>query len=82
MFYIPRAGQYLILGAKAMAILQGRFHVTTDDIKAVAHPVMRHRMVTNFHADSENITTDNIIDMLLQRVPVPLQERAQETAMG
>lgn len=78
----PRAGQYLILGAKAMAILQGRFHVTTDDIKAVAHPVLRHRMVTNFHADSENITTDDVIDMLLQRIPVPLQQRAEQAAMG
>ena len=61
----PRAGQYLILGAKARAILEGRFHVTTDDIKAVAHPVLRHRIVTTFQADSEGITPDQVIDMLL-----------------
>ena len=78
----PRAGQYLILGAKAMAILQGRFHVTTDDIKAVAHPVLRHRLVTTFHADSENITTDDVIDMMLERVPVALHAQAAETAAG
>ncbi len=78
----PRAGQYLILGAKAMAILQGRFHVTTDDIKAIALPVLRHRMVTTFHADSENITTDDVVRMLLERVPVALHAQAAETALG
>ena len=78
----PRAGQYLILGAKAMAILQGRFHVTTDDIRSVVLPVMRHRLVTTFHADSESVTTDDVVQMLLERVPVALQARAAETAMG
>jgi MoxR-like ATPase len=78
----PRAGQYLILGAKAMAILHGRFHVTTDDIRGVAHPVLRHRMVTTFHADSEGVATDDVVQMLLDRVPVALQARAAETAMG
>lgn len=76
----PRAGQYLILGAKAMAILQGRFHVTTDDIKSVALPVLRHRLVTTFHADSENVSCDDIVEMLLAKVPVALQERAARTA--
>ena len=51
----PRAGQNLIVGAKARAILEGRFHVSTEDIKAVAHPVLRHRLVTTFHADSERV---------------------------
>jgi MoxR-like ATPase len=73
----PRAGQFLILGAKARAILQGRFHVSTDDIKAVARPVLRHRIVTTFHADSENMTPDDIVDMLLDHVPVALHEKAR-----
>ena len=72
----PRAGQYLVIGAKARAVLEGRLHVTTDDIKAVAHPVLRHRLVTTFLADSENITSDDLVDMLLQKVPVELAERA------
>ena len=76
----PRAGQYLILGAKARAILEGRFHATTEDVKAVAHPVLRHRIVTTFHADSENVTPDKVIDLLLEKVPVPLQQEAQRLA--
>ena len=78
----PRAGQYLILGAKARAILEGRFHVSTDDVRAVAHPVLRHRIVTTFNADSDNITSDNIVDMLIKSVPVALQQRAQKAAGG
>ena len=76
----PRAGQNLIVGGKARAILEGRFHVSTDDIKAVAHPVLRHRMVTTFHADSEQITTDDVIDMLLRKIPVELEKRARRMA--
>src|SRR5438067_12108486 len=72
----PRASQYLILGGKARAILHGRLHVTTDDIKAVAHPVLRHRIVTTFNADAEGITTDLIIDRLLSVIPLPQQEAA------
>jgi MoxR-like ATPase len=75
----PRAGQYLILGAKARAILEGRFNVAAEDIRAVAHPVLRHRLVTNFHADSEGVTTNNIIDMLLKKIPVELEKRARKT---
>ena len=74
----PRAGQYLILGAKAKAILDGRFHVTTDDIQAVAHPVLRHRLVTNFQANSEGISTDDVVDLLIKKVPVDLQRRAKQ----
>jgi MoxR-like ATPase len=74
----PRAGQYLILGAKARAVLDGRFHVTTDDIKAVAQPVLRHRLVTNFQANSEGISTDDVIDQLIKRVPIDLQRRARQ----
>jgi MoxR-like ATPase len=72
----PRASQYLILGGKARAILHGRLHVTTDDIKAVAYPVLRHRIVTTFHADAEGVTTDNIIGRLLQAIPLPQEEAA------
>jgi MoxR-like ATPase len=66
-----RAAQYLVLGAKARALTSGRYHVSFDDIKSVAHPVLRHRVLTNFRAESEGVNTDQIIDELLQRVPVP-----------
>jgi len=66
-----RAAQYLILGAKARAILQGRYHVTFDDVRVLAHPVLRHRILKNFHAESERITSDQLIDQLLDAVPVP-----------
>jgi MoxR-like ATPase len=72
----PRASQYLILGGKARAILHGRLHVTTDDIKAVAYPVLRHRLVTTFNADAEGVTTDTIISRLLQAIPLPQEEAA------
>jgi MoxR-like ATPase len=72
----PRASQYLILGGKARAILHGRLHVTTDDIKEVAYPVLRHRLVTTFNADAEGVTTDDIIDRLIQAVPIPQEEAA------
>lgn len=74
----PRAGQYLVIGAKARAILEGRFHVSTEDVKAVAHPVLRHRIVTTFHADSEHVTADDVIDMLLKKIPVEAGERAKK----
>ena len=66
-----RAAQYLVLGAKARALTHGRYHVAFDDVRALAHPVMRHRVLTNFHAESEGVTTDQIIDKLLAAVPVP-----------
>ena len=78
----PRAGQNLILGAKARAILKGRFHVNTEDIREVAFPVLRHRLVTTFHADSENITTNDVIEMLIKNVPVELHERGERLAHG
>jgi len=64
----PRASQYLVLGAKAHAAIQGRAHVAIEDVKAVAHPVLRHRIVTNFSASAENMTSDRIIDRLLTEV--------------
>src|SRR6187401_2826410 len=66
-----RAAQYLILGAKARALTSGRYHVSFDDIRALSHPVLRHRVLTNFHAESEGITSDSIIDQLLEAVPTP-----------
>jgi MoxR-like ATPase len=66
-----RAAQNLVLGAKARALTSGRYHVSFDDIRAMAHPVLRHRVLTNFRAESEGVTTDQIIDQLLEMVPVP-----------
>jgi MoxR-like ATPase len=66
-----RAAQYLVLGAKARAVTAGRYHVNFDDIRALAHPVLRHRILTNFHAQSEGISSDTLIDRLLESVPVP-----------
>jgi MoxR-like ATPase len=66
-----RAAQYLVLGAKARALTSGRYHVSFDDIRAMAHPVLRHRVLVNFRAESEGISTDSIVDELLERVPVP-----------
>ncbi|MDH3270827.1 MAG: MoxR family ATPase [Gemmatimonadota bacterium] len=67
----PRAAQYLVLGAKARALTQGRYHVTFDDIKALAQPVLRHRVLTNFHAESEGRTSSQLVDMLLEQAPLP-----------
>jgi MoxR-like ATPase len=66
-----RAAQYLALGGKARALMNGRYHVTFEDIRALAHPVLRHRILTNFHAESERVTTDSLIDQLLEAVPLP-----------
>ncbi|HWB15117.1 MAG TPA: MoxR family ATPase [Vicinamibacterales bacterium] len=66
-----RAAQFLILGAKAKALTEGRYHVSFDDIKALAHPVLRHRVLTNFRAESEGVTSDALVDELLKTVPVP-----------
>jgi MoxR-like ATPase len=66
-----RAAQYLVLGAKARALTSGRYHVSFDDIRALAHPVLRHRVLTNFRAESEGVTSDSIIDELLSAVPTP-----------
>jgi MoxR-like ATPase len=65
----PRATQYLILGGKARALLYGRTHVQTDDIQALALPVLRHRILTNFTAASEGISTDKVIDRILRDTP-------------
>ncbi len=66
-----RAAQYLVLGGKARALINGRYHVEFDDIRALARPVLRHRVLRNFHAESEKVGTDDIIDRLLAAVPPP-----------
>jgi MoxR-like ATPase len=66
-----RASHYLVLGAKARAALAGRPHVALEDVRAVALPVLRHRIVTNFHAESQGIKPDTIVQRLLETVPPP-----------
>jgi MoxR-like ATPase len=65
----PRAVQFLILGGKARALLHGRTHVSTEDIQALAYPVLRHRLVVNFAAESEGVTPDRIIERLIETTP-------------
>jgi MoxR-like ATPase len=66
----PRASQYLVLGAKARAILAGKYHVDFADIQALAAPVLRHRLVLNFHARADNLDADVLVERLLKFVPV------------
>ena len=65
----PRAAQYLVLGAKARAILSGRLNVSCDDVRKVAKPVLRHRLFTNFNADAEGIGPDQVVQKLIETVP-------------
>jgi MoxR-like ATPase len=67
----PRAGQALVLCAKAYALLDGRFSISLNDIKQIAHGVLRHRILVNFQAEAQSITTDNVVDALLAGVPQP-----------
>jgi MoxR-like ATPase len=70
----PRAVQFLILGGKARALLRGRTHVSTDDIQALAKPVLRHRLVVNFAAQSDGVSADKIIDRLIASTPTKEDE--------
>ena len=67
----PRAAQYLVLGAKSRALLHGRMNVSCEDVRAIAKPVIRHRIFTNFNADAESVTPDRIIEMLIEAIPEP-----------
>jgi MoxR-like ATPase len=67
-----RAGQFLVLGAKARALLKGRAHVTADDIRALAQPALRHRILLNYRAQAEGITVEEVISRLLEAVKAPL----------
>jgi MoxR-like ATPase len=69
-----RGSQYLVLAAKARALLAGRFHVASEDIRAVAHEVLRHRILTNFRAEADQVRVDDVIDRLLEHVPGPTAE--------
>jgi MoxR-like ATPase len=66
----PRASQFLVLGAKARAVLHGRYYVNSDDIRAVAFPVLRHRIMTNFNAEAEGVKPDDIIQRLIETIPL------------
>ncbi len=66
----PRASQYLVLGAKARAVLQGRFAATCEDIRAVAPPVLRHRILTNFNAEADRVKPDDLVRRLIETVAV------------
>ncbi|NLF71148.1 MAG: MoxR family ATPase [Candidatus Anammoximicrobium sp.] len=74
----PRAVQYLILGGKARALLQGRTHVSTEDIQALAKPVLRHRLVLNFAAESEGKTPDELVDRLVSMTPTKEDELTKD----
>jgi MoxR-like ATPase len=67
----PRASQYLILGGKARAILEGRTFVTCDDVANIAAPVLRHRIITNFNAEAQGITADAVVQRLIDSIPKP-----------
>ncbi len=71
----PRAGQFLIQGGKALAAMDGRFSVAIDDVRRVAIPVLRHRVSANFQAQAEGMTTENIIERLIEQVPTPEVEK-------
>jgi MoxR-like ATPase len=75
----PRAAQYLVLGAKANAIMNGRLNVSADDVRTVAKPVLRHRIFTNFNADAEGVGPDQVVEKLIAVVPEP---RAADYAKG
>ena len=69
----PRAYQAMLLGAKAKALLDGRVHVSTDDVRYVARPILRHRLVTSFTAESDGVTTDDLVQRLFETVPEPAE---------
>ena len=74
----PRAVQFLILGGKARALLEGRFHVQVDDVQALAKPVLRHRLVVNFAAESEGVTSDEVIDRIIAATPTTEDELSRD----
>ncbi len=67
----PRAGQFLIAGAKAIAAMDGRFSISLDDVRKITIPVLRHRVSTNFQAQAEGMTTEDVINRLVQESPEP-----------
>lgn len=77
----PRASQYLVLAAKAKALLSGSTHVKPEHIRAVAKPVLRHRIITNFNAEADGVTTDHVIDHLIETTPVEGTDNATKGRM-
>jgi MoxR-like ATPase len=77
----PRASQFLVLAAKAKAILQGSSHVMPEHIQSIALPVMRHRLITNFNAEADGITADKIVRTLLEQIPVDRSDPATTRKM-
>jgi MoxR-like ATPase len=67
-----RAIQYLLLGAKVRAVFRGRYNVAIEDIRALSQPVLRHRVITNFYAESEGVTVEDIIDRLVSSIGEPV----------
>ncbi len=74
----PRAAQYLVLGAKAVALLEGRLNISCDDVRKVAKPVLRHRIFTNFNADAEGVGPDQVVEKLLSVVPEGVGDYTRE----
>ena len=66
-----RASQFLILGGKARAVMNGRYNVSVEDVRALAYPILRHRILLNFHAESERVKPDDVIRRLIETVPEP-----------
>ncbi len=77
----PRGSEGLVLAAKARAILDGSFHVTPEHVRQVVHPVLRHRILTNFSAEADQVTTNQIIDNMLDVIPVDDSSKAQRDQM-
>ena len=74
----PRAVQFLVVGAKTRAVLQGRSHVSLEDIQALAAPVLRHRIVVGFAAESEGVTPDAIIERIIETTPAREDELSRD----
>ncbi len=72
----PRAGIYLILAAKARALLHGRYHATTEDVRVLALPVLRHRVITTFNAEAAGVRSDDVIERLLENIPAEVEAGA------
>jgi len=70
----PRAGIYMILAAKARAILHGRYHATTEDVRVMAPPVLRHRIITTFNAEAAGISADEVVKRLLAEIHPPVEQ--------
>jgi MoxR-like ATPase len=77
----PRAVQFLLLGGKARAVMQGRKHVSIGDIRALAHSVLRHRILTNYAAEAEGYDPDRIIDRLLEALPGPQVDESTDAGL-